>query len=191
MGLMARRLSLSGWPLALLLGCGPERQTEPVHEPGSPALAGPEGPAPIEAEVDPSSAPPAEPTPEESRPTSSLVGVEGSSFGPVAPIERTPGETGALDRDVIRRIVRANLNEVRDCYNEGLAKDPTLTGRIMIDFTIGPTGAVKKANATDVTGLTDPALPVCITDAILTWTFPKPRGGANVNVSYPFNLVPN
>jgi hypothetical protein len=32
--------------------------------------------------------------------------------------------TGALDKDIIRRIVRAHINEVRYCYNQGLARDP-------------------------------------------------------------------
>ncbi|MCA9718997.1 MAG: AgmX/PglI C-terminal domain-containing protein, partial [Myxococcales bacterium] len=44
---------------------------------------------------------------------------------------------GALDKDIIRRIVRAHINEVRHCYNQGLSKDPNMKGRVAVQFTIG------------------------------------------------------
>ncbi|MGB1017018.1 MAG: AgmX/PglI C-terminal domain-containing protein, partial [Nannocystaceae bacterium] len=53
--------------------------------------------------------------------------------------------TGALDKDIIRRIVRAHINEVRSCYNTELAKDPNLKGRASIQFTIGSSGKVEEA----------------------------------------------
>ena len=52
---------------------------------------------------------------------------------------------GALDRDIIRRIVRAHINEVRSCYNAGLTKDPNLQGRVAVNFVIAGTGKVASA----------------------------------------------
>ncbi|MFO7567022.1 MAG: AgmX/PglI C-terminal domain-containing protein [Enhygromyxa sp.] len=110
--------------------------------------------------------------------------------GTIPLLEQHEPVVGAIDKDVIRRVVRSHIQEIRDCYDLGLRKDPALAGRIEISFTIGPSGAVEQVAANDLDGFADPAVPACIADAILTWTFPEPRGGARVHVSYPFNLVP-
>src|SRR5690606_7250695 len=39
---------------------------------------------------------------------------------------------GNLDQDIVRRVVRAHINEVRSCYSRGLARDPALAGRVVI-----------------------------------------------------------
>jgi hypothetical protein len=96
---------------------------------------------------------------------------------------------GALDKDIIRRIVRAHINEVRVCYNDGLLKDPTLAGRVAIQFVIKGDGYVGSALIAD-DNLPDPQVGQCIAKAVQTWQFPKPRGGGNVIVTYPFNLDP-
>jgi hypothetical protein len=106
-------------------------------------------------------------------------------------VELEPGseQRGAIDRDIIRRIVRANINEVRDCYNVGLGRDPTLAGRVSIDFVISGDGSVSSAMVKEDT-LADPSVGQCIAKAVETWEFPKPKGGGNVVVTYPFNLTP-
>ncbi|MFO7564532.1 MAG: AgmX/PglI C-terminal domain-containing protein [Enhygromyxa sp.] len=97
--------------------------------------------------------------------------------------------TGALDRDVIRRIVRAHLDDVRDCYNAGLLKDPDLEGRVAINFMISKDGSVSSALVSEDT-LDDPTVGQCIAKAVEGWVFPAPKGGGNVIVTYPFNLTP-
>ena len=94
---------------------------------------------------------------------------------------------GALDKDIIRRIVRAHINEVRYCYNQALARDPSVQGRVKVQFTIGGTGRVPSAVVQETT-LRDPAVGNCIAQAVRRWTFPKPEGGGSVIVSYPFIL---
>ncbi|MCB9750150.1 MAG: AgmX/PglI C-terminal domain-containing protein [Myxococcales bacterium] len=96
---------------------------------------------------------------------------------------------GALDKDIIRRIVRAHINEVRHCYNIGLGKDPNLKGRVVVQFTIGGSGKVPSAVVQSTT-LKDAAVGNCIAKAVRRWQFPKPRGGGSVIVSYPFVLQP-
>lgn len=95
---------------------------------------------------------------------------------------------GAMDKDIIRRIVRAHINEIRLCFNQGLAKDPTLEGRVTIQFTIGPDGTVPVAVVQD-SNLTDPKVAQCMAKAVKRWKFPKPDGGGNVVVTYPFVLT--
>ncbi len=97
--------------------------------------------------------------------------------------------TGSLDKDIIRRIVRAHINEIRSCYNQGLSKDPNLKGRVTIKFTIGQDGKVTKAEV-DATTLGNQAVETCMEKALLRWLFPKPAGGGVVSVTYPFVLEP-
>jgi Ca-activated chloride channel family protein len=100
-----------------------------------------------------------------------------------------PTVTGSLDKDVIRRIVRAHINEIRSCYNARLTNDPTLSGNVTIDMTIGADGKVSaSAIASNTTG--DEPLGQCIAKVVKRWTFPKPAGGGTVKVIYPFTLSP-
>jgi outer membrane biosynthesis protein TonB len=94
--------------------------------------------------------------------------------------------TGSLDKDIIRRIVRAHINEVRYCYNQGLARDPSLSGKVSIQFTISTTGSVAVSKVADST-IADEGVSNCIAKAVKRWTFPKPTGGIVV-VTYPFVL---
>lgn len=96
---------------------------------------------------------------------------------------------GALDRDIIRTVVRAHLNEVRECYNARLTHDPNLEGRVAIDFVIVGDGTVGSSVVASDT-LADEAVGQCVAKAVETWVFPKPRGGGNVIVTYPFNFTP-
>jgi outer membrane biosynthesis protein TonB len=95
---------------------------------------------------------------------------------------------GTLDKDLIRRVVRAHIPEIRHCYNQALTRDPTAQGKVVIDFTIGEDGKVvaSKVSSSD---MADQDAPRCMSDAVLRWSFPRPDGG-QVVVSYPFVLEP-
>lgn len=97
--------------------------------------------------------------------------------------------TGKLDKDIIRRIVRAHINEVRYCYSKGLVKDPKLAGRVSIDFAIGAAGKVTSSSVGNNT-LADAGVGKCIAKAVKRWKFPRPTDGGTVTVTYPFVLEP-
>jgi len=94
---------------------------------------------------------------------------------------------GALDKEVIRRVVRAHINEVRHCYNQGLAVDPNLKGRVVIEFLIGPVGVVTFVHVKE--NLVDATVGECVAQAVKRWAFPKPTG-SSVQVTYPFVFEP-
>ena len=94
---------------------------------------------------------------------------------------------GGLDKDLIRRVVRAHVNEVRHCYNLGLARDPNLKGRVAVQFTIGATGKVSSAVVAE-SDLKDSSVGACISQAVRRWSFPKPASGGAAMVTYPFIL---
>jgi Ca-activated chloride channel family protein len=97
--------------------------------------------------------------------------------------------TGSLDRDLIRRIVRAHINEVRSCYNAELTKDPSLAGKVVIELAIAAAGTVSSSSVqSNDTGSEE--VGECIAKAVKKWKFPKPPGGSVVKVRYPFVLSP-
>lgn len=93
--------------------------------------------------------------------------------------------SGTYDKDLVRRIVRAHISEVRTCYEKALAKDATLGGTVTIGFTIGPTGSVTASSVKDDT-LADPGVGTCVVKRVKAWKFPTPAGGGLVVVRYPF-----
>ena len=95
---------------------------------------------------------------------------------------------GALSREVIRRVIRRHINEVRFCYEQGLNQRPDLEGRVNARFTISSSGAVLNPSIADST-LGDTQVEQCIVGALGRWTFPAPDGGGSVYVSYPFTLT--
>jgi hypothetical protein len=107
--------------------------------------------------------------------------------GPVSP--RPAGAPrGSLDKEIIRRVIRRHIGEVKACYDAALAKQPGLSARVMIRFVISATGAVTRSEPQSST-VDLPALVDCIGQAACGWTFPKPLGGGTVTVSYPFVLT--
>lgn len=118
------------------------------------------------------------------------TGLLGGGSGPTPGGAPSPMPTveGQLDRDIVRRIVRAHMKEVRACFDAALARDSALSGRISVDFVIRGDGDVKSATIGEG-DITDAALGACMTKAVKRWRFPKSRDGGEVKVSYPFELV--
>lgn len=96
---------------------------------------------------------------------------------------------GPLEKDSVRRAVREHINDIRRCYDEGLAIEPRLGGRVTVDFTILGDGKVGTA-AISESSLDDADVDACIEAALRRWRFPRPAGGGQVTVTYPFVLEP-
>jgi TonB family protein len=94
---------------------------------------------------------------------------------------------GSLSKEVIRRVIRRHLNEVKFCYEQQLNQRPDLSGRVKVKFIISPSGAVQSAVVSGST-LGNQKAETCIAQAVRRWTFPKPEGGGIVVVNYPFML---
>src|SRR5262249_32797167 len=52
---------------------------------------------------------------------------------------------GQLDKEIVRRVIRQHLNEVKYCYEQELVRTPTLAGRLLVGFTIAADGRVLAA----------------------------------------------
>jgi Ca-activated chloride channel family protein len=96
--------------------------------------------------------------------------------------------SGRLPPEVIQRIVRMNFGRFRLCYEQGLLRNPELSGRVTVRFVIGRDGKVTVATGQSAMG--DQAVVSCIANAFYRLTFPQPEGGI-VTVSYPIVLTPS
>lgn len=92
---------------------------------------------------------------------------------------------GSLSREVIRRTVRRHLGEIRFCYEQGLRDDPSLAGRLSVQWMIGADGRVASA-ALASSDLHRPAVEQCALSAVRRWSFPASDGPTGV--TYPFTL---
>jgi len=112
--------------------------------------------------------------------------LKGRKAGAPEVVPGTAEVRGSLDKELIRRIIRRHINEVKFCYERELTRTPNMEGRVMVNFTIGPTGGVV-ASIVQSSTLGNPVVEQCIAAALRRWEFPRPQGGIVV-VTYPFVL---
>jgi len=158
-----------------LVGCG---GAAPIQAPNAPSRPGPAADpfANAPAAVDPIVVEPPPPLP---------VATEA---GPTSTPGRTPripqGPTSAdRDRYAVRRAIRQTMKPIAACYER---LSPADRRRVVIKFTIGPTGTVLASKASGAQG----ALENCIADAFANTTFEKPVDGGTLTVTYPLNFRP-
>ncbi len=104
------------------------------------------------------------------------------------------GETkvlGAIDPELIRKVIRDHADQVRYCYEQQLTLNPKLTGKVAIRWQINSNGfssntVIDRTNTTADGALEKVA--ECIMSRIVTWEFPKPKGGGMAIVTYPWIL---
>jgi len=95
-----------------------------------------------------------------------------------------PQVAGALDKDVLRRVIMRSRNRFKYCYQRQLATDPNLAGKVVTRFVIGPEGNVTTVQDAGST-LTDATVLACVQSAFKSMQFPRPNGGGVVIVTYP------
>lgn len=98
----------------------------------------------------------------------------------------TGTDVGSIDKELIRRVIRRHINEVKLCYEQELTKNSNLAGRLVVRFVIGVSGNVGASSKLSST-MSSPPAEDCIVRAVGNWVFPKPEGGI-VIVTYPLVL---
>ena len=116
----------------------------------------------------------------------------GRGAGSKVSVNIPPGDpvvSGGLTAGEISSVIRKNLNQIRHCYEQYLQRIPGKAGKVAVKFTINKSGrtssvAIRRSN------ISDRSFRNCISSRIKTWKFPRPRGGSNVTVNYPFVFNP-
>jgi hypothetical protein len=97
-----------------------------------------------------------------------------------------PTTTGDLDKAIIRRYIKRNIQKITYCYEKQLLQKKGLAGTVWVDFTIGTDGKVVESKGS---GMKDKDVESCVADVVRGIEFPKPKGG-DVVVRYPFTFRP-
>lgn len=97
--------------------------------------------------------------------------------------------TGVLDSNAIAKVVRRRRGAVKNCYEKQLKRNPKLSGKVKVQFTILESGRVREARVVQ-DSIGDPAVGKCIVRNVKRWRFPRPDGGS-VTVAFPFLFQPS
>jgi len=95
-----------------------------------------------------------------------------------------PAVDGELDPSLVSKEVRARLGAIKGCYERSLKRNPNLSGKIKIRWTITAAGTVSEVEIEE-DSMGDAEVTSCIRGLVKRWRFPAPSGGS-VDVVYPF-----
>ena len=113
----------------------------------------------------------------------STVAIEGGGF--------EESFDGTIDKEAIRRVIRAKLHEVKSCYERALntlEKGRRLEGKIVLGWDIVERGQARNVKVKS-SSLGNSQVENCIRDRLASWTFPEPPPGLVAEVqAYPFVL---
>ncbi|MDP2340784.1 MAG: AgmX/PglI C-terminal domain-containing protein [Deltaproteobacteria bacterium] len=95
---------------------------------------------------------------------------------------------GGLDREEIQRVVSRSMSQIKYCYERELNRDPSLKGKLVMSWTIDGKGLVASVVVVENTigAPGGAAVAACVSRITQRWTFPAPKGGGVVNITYPF-----
>jgi outer membrane biosynthesis protein TonB len=105
---------------------------------------------------------------------------------PAKPTIRKGQTTGGdLDKAIIRRYIKRNVQKIQFCYEKMLVDNPGLAGTVTTTFKIGADGKVTDSKATGLAKVDD-----CVAKVIASIEFPKPKDQKAIVVTYPFEFRP-
>ena len=91
---------------------------------------------------------------------------------------------GDLNPKEASAIVMRGAPALQQCYERALKRNPNLSGKVVIHWTITQAGTVSGVDVEQDT-LGDAEVASCIKSLVARWRFPAPSGGS-VEVSFPF-----
>jgi len=103
-------------------------------------------------------------------------------------------DASELDKDYIRAQLAALLPLIKECYENALITQPTLAGRLVVNFTIiaePDVGGLVSESAinNEKSTIADAPLRECVQETMYGAHFPAPLDGGEVRVTYPFEFA--
>jgi TonB family protein len=95
-----------------------------------------------------------------------------------------PAVDGALDPSLVSKEVRTRIGAIKACYERALKRNPNLSGKVKVRWTITAAGTVSAVEIEE-DSMGDSEVSSCIKGLVSRWRFPAPSGGS-VDVVYPF-----
>jgi hypothetical protein len=96
--------------------------------------------------------------------------------------------SGGLDKETVRRVISQYKRQIKACYDGQLLLQPTLEGRIRVDWVISPNGHVQTAQSTANTTRSSP-LESCLLGVVRAMKFPEAPNGRQTRVIYPWQFT--
>jgi hypothetical protein len=176
-----RYFSVMRWMLVLVAACASSHEEKPA---ATPELARSE-PAPAKAAGDPDEGG------QVAQPQAAAVGAINPGPRPDGGVHAriAPGNArieGKIDEAEVTKTIRRGLGQLRACADSGMKRNPSLSGLLVLQFTIAPTGHVADAHV--VTHLDDD-VDSCVLAHVRRFQFPKPEKDP-VAVMQSFNVSP-
>jgi hypothetical protein len=96
---------------------------------------------------------------------------------------------GSIDKELIRKVIQEHASQIRYCYEQQLALNPRLQGKISIKWIIQADGSATNPQVeAGATTLESSQVHECMMSRITSWQFPKPKGGGIAVITYPWIL---
>jgi hypothetical protein len=96
---------------------------------------------------------------------------------------------GSIDKELVRKVIQEHAAQIRYCYEQQLALNPKLSGKVSIKWIINADGSAAGAQVDGAsTTLQDAKVHQCMMARIVSWEFPKPKGGGMAVITYPWIL---
>ncbi len=94
-----------------------------------------------------------------------------------------PRVQGGLSQEVVRRVTRRHMNELRFCHQQAYQGQPTTAAGVSLEvsYIVDPQGRVQAA-VPDERGPAPPAFRSCVAQAFRRWTFPAPTNAGVVQI---------
>lgn len=100
-----------------------------------------------------------------------------------------PAVMGFCPKTGVAARVNAGAPQVAACYERALARDPALSTRIKLVWTIDTAGAAQVLGIARGSVSSDDCLTQCVIDAVSAWRF-RPSPGGACRVTFPFEFTP-
>ena len=98
---------------------------------------------------------------------------------------QAPPKLGSFcQQDDILKVVQLNKEILLDCYKNELKVTPKISGKVILNWTIGTDGKVLKASVEQST-LKNEGVENCLVELAKKWQFVKPNGGL-CHIKFPF-----
>ena len=93
--------------------------------------------------------------------------------------------SGGLTKKIIQQYLELQKGQIVSCYKREIHKNPNLEGKVVVAFTISPTGKVMSPSIRSSTLGSSP-VEQCIVSKLGLFKFPAPDNAGAVKVTYPF-----
>ena len=96
---------------------------------------------------------------------------------------------GSIDKELIRKVIQEHASQIRYCFEQQLALNPRLQGKVAIKWIIQADGTATNPQVeASATTLENAQVHECMMSRITSWQFPKPKGGGIAVINYPWIL---